>query len=77
VPGRSRHPKKDVEAALRIAEEAGWTVAEIHRGHRWGVARCSAGEHAVSLWSTPRDPATLGKRIREQVARCKHRPEGR
>jgi len=26
--------KKDVEAALRYAEAAGWTVLEVHRPHR-------------------------------------------
>jgi hypothetical protein len=59
-----------------MAEAAGWVVEEIHRGHRWGVARCPAGEHAVAVWSTPRDPATLGKRIREQVDRCPHQAGG-
>jgi hypothetical protein len=49
-------------------------VEEIHRGHRWGIARCPAAEHAVAVWSTPRDSATLGKRIREQVSKCRHRP---
>jgi len=37
---RARHPKKEVEAALRDAEEAGWTVAATRSGHRWGVIRC-------------------------------------
>ena len=77
MPQRRRHPKKDLEAALRAAEAAGWTVEEIHHGHRWGLARCPAGEHVVAVWSTPRDPATLGKRIREQVGRCQHLPGGR
>lgn len=77
MPPRRRHPKKDIEAALQTAEAAGWVVEEIHRGHRWGLARCPAGEHAVAVWSTPRDPATLGKRIREQVSKCQHRPDGK
>ncbi|HUY49778.1 MAG TPA: hypothetical protein VMV92_29355 [Streptosporangiaceae bacterium] len=86
MPARRRHPKKDIEAALRAAEAAGWVVVvvvvvvveeeeeeeEVHHGHRWGVIRCPSGEHVVAVWSTPRDPATLGKRIREQVARCPH-----
>lgn len=76
VPSRRRHPKKDVEAALRTAEAAGWTVEEIHRGHRWGQARCPAREHHAPIWSTPRDPTTVGKRIREQVARCPHSRPG-
>jgi hypothetical protein len=74
---RRRHPKKDIESALRAAEAAGWTVEEIHRGHRWAIARCPSGEHAISVWSTPRDPVTLGKRIREQIEKCQHRLDGR
>jgi hypothetical protein len=73
VPSRRRHPKKDLEYALAVAEAAGWAVEEIHRGHRWGVVRCPSGEHQVAIWSTPRDPATVGKRLREAVARCPHR----
>jgi len=69
---RRRHPKKDVEQAVRAAEAAGWSVTEIHRGHRWGLLTCPAGLDTVTLFSTPRDPATLGKRIREQVNRCPH-----
>jgi hypothetical protein len=30
---RRRHPKKDVEGALRYAEEAGWTVESTVPGH--------------------------------------------
>lgn len=71
---RRRHPKKDIEAALQAAEAAGWVVEEIHRGHRWGIARCPAAEHVVAVWSAPRDPATLGKRIRDEVSKCRHRP---
>ncbi len=70
---RRRHSKKDVEQAVRTAEAAGWSVTEIHRGHRWGLLTCPAGIDTVTLFSTPRDPATLGKRIREQVNRCPHR----
>jgi hypothetical protein len=64
-----------VEEALRVAESAGWAVEEIHHGHRWGVVRCPAGEHVVVVWSTPRDPGTLGKRVRDQVAKCQHQKE--
>ena len=70
---RRRHPKKDVETAVRAAEDAGWSVTEIHRGHRWGILVRPSGTDTVTLFSTPRDPATLGKRIREQVIKCPHR----
>lgn len=50
---RRRHPKKDVEQAVRAAEAAGWSVTEIHRGHRWGLLTCPAGLDTVTLFSTP------------------------
>jgi DNA invertase Pin-like site-specific DNA recombinase len=37
-PGRRRHPKKDVEAALRYAEAANRRMVEVHRAHRWEAA---------------------------------------
>ncbi len=37
-PGRRRHPKKDVEAALRYAEAAGWSVIEGAPGTPLGAA---------------------------------------
>jgi len=55
-PGRRRHLKKDVEAALRYAEAAGWSVIEVHRAHRWGQLRCPAGTHQLAVPSTPRKP---------------------
>ncbi len=69
------HPKKEIEAALRVAEARGWIVEEIHRGHRWGILSCPTREHLMVIWSTPRSPGTLGKRIREQVSRCRHGQE--
>jgi hypothetical protein len=46
-------------------------VEEIHRGHRWGIARCPAGEHAVAVWSTPatRLPLVSGYASRSASAR--------
>jgi hypothetical protein len=67
--------RPDVEAALRAAESAGWAIEEVHHGHCWGVLRCPAGEHALAIWSTPADPGTLAKRVRDQVAKCQHEKE--
>ncbi len=36
VPTRARHPKKEVEQALRLAEDHGWMVRPTASGHRWG-----------------------------------------
>ena len=69
---RRRHPKKEVEEALRYAEEAGWTVEPTVPGHRWGVARCGLG-CSLSIWSTPSSAGDHGKDIRRAVRRCPHR----
>jgi hypothetical protein len=68
---RRRHPKKDVEAALRHAELLGWRVAATTSGHRWGIARCGLG-CSVSIWSTPKNPGNHAKGIRRAVERCPH-----
>jgi hypothetical protein len=59
---RRRHPKKEVEAALRYAEGQGWLIAPTTSGHRWGVARCGLG-CSVSIWSTPKNPGNHGKAV--------------
>ena len=72
---RARHPKKDVEAALADAEEAGWTVTPTSSGHRWGVLRCGEASRLgcqVSVWSTPRNPGNHAKQIRRALDRCPH-----
>lgn len=66
---RNRHPKKDVEAALRDMEAAGWTVTPTKAGHRWGKARCSI-DCEESIWSTPRSPQNHAKRLRRAIANC-------
>jgi hypothetical protein len=61
---RSSHPKKEIEAALKHAEEEGWRV-EVGGSHAWGKIycpynddECRCGEFCIaSVWSTPRNPA--------------------
>ena len=72
---RGRHPKKEVDEALRGAEEEGWTVRRTRSGHRWGIAECGQGCQ-VSVWSTPKSPGNHAKDIRRAVERCSHREEG-
>ena len=58
---RAKHPKKEVETALRDAESAGWTVTPTQSGHRWGVMRCGMEGPSgcqISIWSTPATPET-------------------
>lgn len=72
---RARHPKKDIEKALRVAEEHGWTVMPTASGHRWGEMVCSHhGPRAcrVSVWSTPKNPDDHANRLRRRVRNCPH-----
>lgn len=68
---RGRHPKKDIERALKDAEAEGWRVERTASGHRWGVARCGSG-CSVSVWSTPKNPVNHAKAIARAVKRCPH-----
>jgi hypothetical protein len=65
-----RHSNKDIRKAIELALDAGWTLAEGKR-HRFGTLRCS-DDCEVAVWSTPRNPTTHAKRIREAVQRCTH-----
>jgi hypothetical protein len=80
VTSRTRHPKKDVEQALRFAEDNGWTVVPTASGHRWGEMKClHEGRDAcrVSIWSTPKNPGNHANRIRQRVRNCPHQlPSG-
>jgi len=72
---RARHPKPEVEAALREAEAAGWRVEASVGGHRWGVMRCPEQSWAgcqESIWSTPTNPGNHAKRLRAAVRNCPH-----
>jgi hypothetical protein len=70
---RSKHPKKDVEAALQDAEAEGFRI-ETGRGH-WGVMYCP-GARGRSLPGAlldlehSRQRRNHAKQIRRYVARC-------
>lgn len=74
---RSRHSKKEVEAALVYAEAHGWRV-EPAPGHAWGRlycpyndTECRCGEFCiVSVWSTPKNPANHARQLRRVVDNC-------
>jgi hypothetical protein len=68
---KGKHSKKEVEEALRYAEDHGWSVEQTKSGHRWGVAQCGQGCR-VSIWSTPKSPGNHAKQIRRAVDRCPH-----
>lgn len=76
---RAKHPKKEVEAALRHAESQGWRVEKARgNGHAWGRIYCPrndrgcrCGEFCISsIWSTPKRPANHANAIRRIVGDC-------
>lgn len=71
---RPRHPSKEVEGAVKEAENKGWTLV-LSNGHAWAIMRCrhkARGGCQVSVWSTPRDPANEAKRVRRAISKCPH-----
>lgn len=68
---RHVHPKKDVEDALRHAENAGWRVT-VGGSHAWGRMYCPyndkdcrCGEFCItSVWSTPKSPGSHARALR-------------
>lgn len=75
--GRVRHPKKEVEEALKYAESQGWRVT-VGGSHAWGKIYCPyndedcrCGEFCItSVWSTPRSPCNHARAIRQVVDSC-------
>lgn len=61
---RGRHPKKPIADALAAVARPTLDVEEIHKGHRWGVLRCTTCGTTLAIWSTPRVPEDLARRIR-------------
>lgn len=79
---RKRHPKPEVESALRHAEQSGWKVI-VGGSHAWGRmacphadAQCRCGEFCLaSIWSTPRNPGNHARQLRRIVDNCTRREE--
>lgn len=69
-----RHPHKDIRKAIKDAEHADWKTDRAKgAGHRWGTLSCGSGCE-VAIWSTPRRPDDIAKRIREATEKCDHKP---
>jgi len=77
IVARKAHPSKEIETALRYAEQHGW---EVRQGgaHAWGrmycpynSKDCRCGEFCISsIWSTPRNPVNHARQIQRVVNRC-------
>lgn len=69
---RPRHPNAAIEAAVRYAEDHGWTFRK-GGGHAFLVGKCPAKSrdgHAMSVWSTPKSPENHVKQVRRKVDAC-------
>jgi hypothetical protein len=74
---RARHPNKEVEAAIRHAEDRGWRVA-VGGSHAWGKLYCPyndterrCGEFCItSIWSTPKNPVNHSRQLNRVVDKC-------
>ena len=74
---RTRHPKKEVEEAVRYAEECGWRI-EVGGSHAWGRMycpyndpECRCGEFCItSIWSTPRNMVNHARQLKRIVSNC-------
>jgi hypothetical protein len=74
---RARHPKKEIEEALRHAEDNGWEV-EVGGSHAWGKiycpyndAECRCGEFCItSVWSTPKNAESHARKLKRVVDNC-------
>jgi hypothetical protein len=74
---RPTHPKKEVEEALRHAEENGWAV-RVGGAHAWGKIycpykddECRCGDFCITgVWSTPKSPGNHARALRRVVDNC-------
>jgi hypothetical protein len=72
---RRRHPKKEIEAVLKHAEENGFTVL-VGRAH-WGILHCpgTRTDHCIprSISGTPRSPVVHASDLHRYVEKCPHK----
>jgi hypothetical protein len=73
---RTKHPNKEMEAAIVFAEDCGWRYARVgNSAHAWGRLLCSLESRegcAMSIWSTPRNASVHVKQILRRVNQCPH-----
>jgi len=75
---RPKHPNKEIDSAIKYAEENGWHI-KLSNGYCWGrllcVTNCANG-CKMSIWSTPRVPENHARQIRRLVDNCKKKKRG-
>lgn len=80
--GRSKHPKKEIEEALRYAEERRWRI-EVGGSHAWGRMycpyndpECRCGEFCItSIWSTPKNAGAHARQLKRVIDNCSIRKQ--
>jgi hypothetical protein len=76
---RSKHPNKEIEDAIKYAEENGWSYKNSgNSAHSWGKLLCplhTREGHKMLIWSTPRSAFNHARQIRRIVDRCQHNEE--
>ena len=76
MSGRSRHPNKEIEAAVSHLESLGWTWKVPGKSaHAWGRMLCPQHDRAgcqVSVWSTPRNAVSHAKQLIGHGKKCAH-----
>lgn len=69
---RSRHPNKEIEAAVQYAEGLGWRFSKL-AGHGWGELLCPLANRdgcRVFIYATPKNPEGAARACRRTVDRC-------
>ena len=68
---RSRHPKKEIEAALQYAEQHGWAVTQKQpkTSHAWRRVTSPDKQVKIRVDGTPKNPGDRAKDIRRAVER--------
>jgi hypothetical protein len=69
-------PAKEIIAAIRELEAAGWRVVVAGgHAHAYAIAYCPGGRFGcdpLSIYGTPRVPEREASRIRRALAQCQH-----
>ncbi|MDF1761369.1 MAG: hypothetical protein P1U40_12620 [Coxiellaceae bacterium] len=76
MPGRKKHPRKEIELAIQYAESKGWLYKKsVNSAHAWGRLLCPLHTPegcALSIWSTPRNVRIHADQIKRRIDRCLH-----
>ena len=71
---RHRHPNKEIEAAVKHAEDRGWRVFSGGSHAHWFLYCPEQNRNGcrVPVYLTPRDPENHAKRVRRRIDGCPH-----